>query len=459
MCRAAGHLAKGPLAGESKSEREGVIGIEYQLESRLDLRASPALIAASEMLELPSHALESVVQEALDQNPALERLDAAECAVCQDRWPTRCPVCSPPGAPSPRAGASGVAATHPGLDRSAPQTDADALLAMVRMAVRASLVGSLDQHGRLDQEPSEMATALGTDESAVCRVLSAVRQNGPPGVGATSAAECLLLQLDSLELVDDAARTLARRVIAGHLPALARGHFAVIASALDVDQQSVTEVLRLIRERLRPYPAFEGHAPQPNARIIPDLVIRERPEAGGEFEVELVEPRRLRLGIAPGYQRRLNQPRHDEASQLRGLLAEARHLLGQLRDRWETLRLVATCTVERQKDFVREGPSGLQPLTRAEVAETLGLHQSTVSRATAGKYAMLPSHRIVPMAAFYSASGGLADELRRIVAAEDRRPLSDGELADRLRAQGYAIARRTVTKYRIKLGIAAAAQR
>ena len=88
----------------------------------------------------------------------------------------------------------------------------------------------------------------------------------------------------------------------------------------------------------------------------------------------------------------------------------------------------------------------------------LGLHQSTVSRATAGKYAMLPSHRIVPMADFYSASGGLADELRRIVAAEDR-PLSDGELADRLRARGYAIARRTVTKYRMKLGIAAVTQR
>ena len=98
------------------------------------------------------------------------------------------------------------------------------------------------------------------------------------------------------------------------------------------------------------------------------------------------------------------------------------------------------------------------PLTRADVAQALGLHLSTVSRATAGKYAMLPSGRIVPMAAFYSASGGLADELRRIVAAEDR-PLSDEELVGRLRARGYAIARRTVTKYRLKLGIPAAAQR
>jgi RNA polymerase sigma-54 factor len=310
------------------------------------------------------------------------------------------------------------------------------------------VVGSLDHHGRLEAGCQEMAAALGADESAVLRVLAAVRQNGPPGVGATSAAECLLLQLDSLDLVDDAARALARRVIAGHLPALACGRLAAIASALRVDQDSVAAVLRLIRERLRPYPAFEGGAPQPNARIVPDLVIRARPEAPGEFEVELVEPRRLRLGIAPGYLRQPDKTR----------LAEARQLLGQLRDRWETLRRVATCTIERQKDFVRQGPAGLRPLTRAEVAETLGLPQSTVSRATAGKYAVLPSHRIVPMAAFYSASGGLAEELRRLVAAEDR-PLSDGELAGLLGAQGYQVARRTVTKYRIKLGIAAAAQR
>lgn len=438
-----------------------MIGIEYQLEARLDLRTSAALVAASEMLELPSPALDAVVQEVLDRNPALERLDAAECAVCRDRWPTRCPVCAPPGSLSRRtagpgaAGPPGAARGPAGPDRPAAQTDADALLALVRMAVPGRdawiaeyVVGSLDHHGRLDAGPEEMAAALGADESAVRRVVAAVRQNGPPGVGATSAAECLLLQLDGLDLVDSRTRALACRVIAGHLPALARGQLAAIASALEADQDSVAGVLRLIRERLRPYPAFEGGPPTPNARVVPNLVIRERPETPGEFEVELVEPRRLRLGIAPGYR--------DQPGKTR--LAEARQLLGQLRERWETLRRVAACTVERQQAFVREGQAGLLPLTRAEVAGALGLSQSTVSRATAGKYAMLPSHRIVPMAAFYSVSGGLAEELRRLVTAEDR-PLSDAELAGLLGARGFPVARRTVTKYRIKLGIAAAAQR
>ena len=337
-----------------------MIGIEYQLEARLDLRTSAALVAASEMLELPSPALDAVVQEVLDRNPALERLDAAECAVCRDRWPTRCPVCAPPGSLSRRtagpgaAGPPGAARGPAGPDRPAAQTDADALLALVRMAVPGRdawiaeyVVGSLDHHGRLDAGPEEMAAALGADESAVRRVVAAVRQNGPPGVGATSAAECLLLQLDGLDLVDSRTRALACRVIAGHLPALARGQLAAIASALEADQDSVAGVLRLIRERLRPYPAFEGGPPTPNARVVPDLVIRERPETPGEFEVELVEPRRLRLGIAPGYR--------DQPGKTR--LAEARQLLGQLRERWETLRRVAACTVERQQAFVREGPA------------------------------------------------------------------------------------------------------
>src|ERR1700722_14007083 len=172
----------------------------------MDLGISPALVAASEMLELSSLALESMVEEVLEQNPVLERLDVAECAVCGDRWPTRCPVCASPGSPSRLPGSFGTAVTpNPRLDHPAPETDADILLDAVRLAVRQSdvriaeyVVASLDHHGRLDQGPGDIAKALATDQDAGLRVLEAVRENGPPGVGATTAAECLLLQLDAL---------------------------------------------------------------------------------------------------------------------------------------------------------------------------------------------------------------------------------------------------------------------
>jgi RNA polymerase sigma-54 factor len=440
--------------------------IEHRAELRPDLRISAAMVAASEMLELPSHALDSLVEEALADNPVLERLDGGECAVCRDRWTTRCPACSPGARSAGRADGLGLtAAPAAGLDRSAPQGDADALLALVRQTVRARdlpvaeyVMASLDHHGRLDQAPADIAAALGTPEAAVLRVLAAVRQNGPPGIGAGSAAECLLLQLDALGLAGDAVASIARSVIAGHLPALAKGHLAAIAAALGTSPDRVVQARQLIRDRLQPYPAFEGRAPRPEAAVVPDLVIREQPEAPGEFDVDLVEPRRLRVGIAARY---LDGPAgrgRGDAGRLRDRVADARCLLGQLADRWETLQRVASCTVEWQKEFVRHGSGALRPLTRAEVAQALGLHQSTVSRATAGKYAMLPSRRIIPLAAFFSASGGLGDELRHLVAGEDR-PLSDGELAARLGSRGYPVARRTVTKYRIRLGIAAAAQR
>src|SRR5262249_10830589 len=155
-----------------------VIGIEYRVDSRLELRALPALVAASEMLELPWPALEAMVHEALDHNPALIRLDAAECPVCQDRWAARCPACAPPrtGDPGHDRGRA-EAAVMAGPDYPAPQSDADALLTLVRMEVRPSdapiaeyIVASLDHHGRLDSGPGEIAAALGTGESAVLRV-------------------------------------------------------------------------------------------------------------------------------------------------------------------------------------------------------------------------------------------------------------------------------------------------
>jgi RNA polymerase sigma-54 factor len=440
-----------------------VIGLEQRAESKLELRTSPAVIAASVMLELPSLALESLVQDALDANPLLERLDSAECPACQDRWPTRCPVCSPAvSSGAVNGGAGGPASLH--ADRPAPETEGQDLLKLVRMAVRTSdvpiaeyIVASLDHHGLLDQTPREIARVLGTSESSVLRVLSAVRQNGPPGLGATSAAECLLLQLDSLDTVDAAARSVAFAVIADHLPALAKGHFGSIASALGVDRHRVVEVLELIREQLRPYPSFDGCDPCSTARVVPDLVISEG-DRPGVYEVELVEPRRLRVRIVPNWAAVLEATSTDAAPDLRARMLEARRLLGELRDRWETVRLVACCTVERQAAFLHKGPSGLRPLTRADVAETLGMHESTVSRAVSGRCALLPSGQIVPMSTFFSASGGMADDLRKLVDAEER-PLSDGELAERLQAAGYSVARRTVTKYRIRLGIAAALRR
>jgi RNA polymerase sigma-54 factor len=398
---------------------------------RLALEVSLAQVAFSELLALPCAAMQAVVERELCANPALERVDAGECPLCRGTWRTRCPVCAVP------ARRSGERAFAGAGERAASEPDSHALLRAVRLEIGAAdvpvaerLVDSLDRHGLLDRSCAEIAAELGVAERAVARVLDVIRGVGPPGVGATSVAECLLLQLDALGIDDD----LTRAVVADHLPALSRGHFPSIARALGVGRADVERVLELVRRRLRPYPAFDGNAPPVTAYVVPDVVVTPT------FGVELVEPAVTRLHVRP----------HPD-----GTAARAKSFLAFLHDRWETLRRVVEYTVERQREFLTAGPTGLKPLTRAEVAAALDLHESTVSRAIADKHALLPDGTIVPLARFFGVSGGVDGELRRLLESADG-SLSDQRLADRLREAGYPIARRTVAKHRARLGFGAA---
>jgi RNA polymerase sigma-54 factor len=429
---------------------------EMAMAPRVGLEVSPALVAFSEMLILPCAAMQAVVENELCANAALERLDAGDCPICRGTWRTRCPVCS---VPTPRGTVNGFADV---ADTAMTEPNIHALLRAVRMETSAAdapivegLIDSLDQHGLLDQSCAEIAAEIGVAESAVARVLDVLRRCGPPGVGAFSITECLLLQLHALDL-DDVPARLARAVITDHLPALARGHFTSIARTLGVSRAEVEQVLDLIRRQLRPYPAFDGNAPAPSSYVVPDVVVRQHNEIAGAFTVDLVEPAVTRLGVrrdarhkAPG----ASAPDAAEAS-----VPKAKSFLAQLHDRWDTLRRVAEYTIERQQEFLVHGATALKPLTRTEVAAALDLHESTVSRAVADKYALLPDRTIIPLSRFFGVSGGIDAELRKLLESADG-PMSDQRLADGLREAGYPIARRTVAKHRARLGITAAPMR
>jgi RNA polymerase sigma-54 factor len=425
---------------------------ELSMVPRFGLEVSPALISFAEMLMLPYPAMLPVIEEELSTNSALERLDNdVECPICRGAWRSRCPVCSV-SAPATGAGVNQYAGEF--SDITELESDSRALLRAVRLETSADpaivdyLIESLDQHGLLDRSCEQLAAELGVNESIVSHVLEVIRRTGPPGVGAASISECLLLQLDALRLGDDQA-AMARAVITAHLPALAKGYFASIASALGATPAEVRQVLDLIRKRLRPYPAFDGHAAVVRSYVVPDVVVRRHAEIAGEFTVDLVEPALTRLGVRP--RARSGEARAQEAD-ARGSVPQARSFLTQLRDRWETLRRVAECAVQRQKDFLVEGPAAFKPLTRAEVAATLDLHESTVSRTVADKYALLPDRTIVPLSTFFGASGGIDAKIRELLESADGR-VSDQRLANLMCEAGYPIARRTVAKHRACLGI------
>ena len=417
--------------------------LEMAMTPRVGLEVSPAQVAFSELLMLPWTAMQAAVDRELCTNPALERVDSGDCPLCRGTWRTRCPACSPP---SRRLVGTSPRRLSDAGDRGAPESDAATLRRDVLLEIPASeapiaecLVDNLDAHGLLDRQCAEIAADLDVTEAAVARVLEVVRRCGPPGVGACSLTECLLLQLDAVEPADPVT-PLARRVIADHLPALGRGHFASIARALAVSRTDIEQVLALVRGRLRPYPPYDGHVPAVTSYVVPDVVVRQAGDAAGNFTIELVEPAVTSLVV--------------RASGGPAEASRARSFLGQLRDRWDTLRRVAEFAVERQREFLLDGPTALKPLTRAEAATALDLHESTVSRAVADKFALLPDMSIVPLARFFGVSGGLDGELRRLVESAEG-PMSDQRLADRLHEAGYPVARRTVAKHRARLGFSA----
>jgi RNA polymerase sigma-54 factor len=179
-----------------------------------------------------------------------------------------------------------------------------------------------------------------------------------------------------------------------------------------------------------------------SAHLVPDVVIRTHPEIPDAFTVEVVEAATTRLRV------RREGP---DAAQSRSFLA-------QLRDRWETLRRISEYVAERQQAFLAGGAAALLPLTRAEVASALNLHESTVGRAVADKYVLLPDRSLVPLSRFFGASGGADEALRELLSSGQGR-LSDQQLAELLRDAGYPMARRTVAKHRARLGFTSASLR
>jgi RNA polymerase sigma-54 factor len=253
---------------------------------------------------------------------------------------------------------------------------------------------------------------------------------------------------------------------------LAEHHFADIARELGVTSTQVKQAWQFIRSNLNPYPghAFEttefpdvglSSGSERSVVIRPDVVIR-RTEHG--FDAEVIERRRFRFGLNATYSTLYRDCRVSgigrgglsdaDRQHIREYAARARFFMDCIRQRWETLSTIANALIEHQYEFLDRGVRYLRPLTRGELASHVGLHESTVSRATANKYVLLPNGRTISFDEFFDGSLVAKDMLRELIDEEDpRSPYSDEDLAELLQERGMALARRTVAKYREALGI------
>lgn len=447
-------------------------------EQRQEMRISPSLIQYSHILQLSGAELRDLILQELDKNPALAMEERALCPACGDPLGSggRCLRCGRGERLESVAArtlqeaeeedgfeALLAVADQPSLQEHLLQELA-AVLPAEDLPIAEFLVGELDERGFLDTPLSLVAQSLGVSLERVEGVLEALQQAGPLGVGARSVEECLSIQLARLE-ESLGPLPLLRRLIDEHLADLAAGRYAQLARQLRVEQPAILEARDQLRAHLRPFPITEAtdlaawERARPAASSVPDVLIRDLP-AGG-YRVEVLESRRFRLSVNPLF---MDLAEGSEAPmpggglsgeqqrQLQEQVRLAQSFLGYIQDRRTTLERVTAYVVARQSAFLREGPRQLRPLTRAEVAQALDLHESTISRATKDKYVMLPNRRVLPFSTFFQAARSVQEALRDLVAAEPR-PYTDTELAELLAAQGHPISRRTVTKYRLQMGI------
>jgi RNA polymerase sigma-54 factor len=444
----------------------------------LETRVTPKQIVANKVLAMSSAELQETIAQELDENPALEMVEEATCPTCGAllRGPV-CLECGPWPAQQADADVPPSSGSMTSLDEAAddPIARAEApftleehltwnlrtVLPPTLHGVAAWVAGAIDDDGFLTATDQQIAEATGSTVTDAARVRKALRGMEPIGIGARDATECLLIQIAYLrETGDFDVPEIAEQLVHDHLPALGARHLREIARALGVSVEEVETAAEFIRAHLHPYPASafvaatSGDSSRPILR--PDVLIRD---VDGILVAEVVESRRFTLRLAASYAEasaglRSGTWSEAEKEHVRAHVGRARFFIDAVRRRRATLQRITNTLLERQRDYLVHGIRHLVPLTRAEVAGEIGVHESTVSRATAEKYVMLPSGEVVPFGHFFTASLSVKDRIREMIAHEDSaHPSSDQEIAAGLMAEGIVLARRTVAKYREELQI------
>ncbi|KRW66951.1 RNA polymerase factor sigma-54 [Stutzerimonas nitrititolerans] len=344
----------------------------------------------------------------------------------------------------------------------APMSDTDRLIA-------TTLIDCINPQGFLDEPLDEVLgyfdPELDIELDEIEVVLRRIQQFEPTGVGARDLRECLLLQLRQLpsetRWLDEAVR-----LVGDHLDVLGNRDYSLLMRRMKLKEDELRQVIDLI-QTLNPRPGSQIESSEPEY-VIPDVIVRKHND---RWLVELNHEAMPRLRVNAQYAGFVK--RADSSADntfMRNQLQEARWFIKSLLSRNETLMKVATQIVEHQRGFFEHGDEAMKPLVLHDIAEAVGMHESTISRVTTQKYMHTP-RGIYELKYFFSshvstAEGGECSStairaiLKKLVAAENpKKPLSDSKIAGLLEAQGIQVARRTVAKYRESLGIAPSSER
>ncbi len=341
-------------------------------------------------------------------------------------------------------------------------------------AIGRLIIGNLDEDGYLRTPLTDLAVDAGVTPDAVESVLDQIQTFDPAGVAARDLRECLFIQLRFLGRAfrgsHRASSGLLKAIITNHLQDLEKKHYGRIAKALDVTTEEVLQAVRVI-EGLEPKPG-RPYFLSDNYVVMPDVfVVKDE----GEWVAVLNGEGLPRLRISPHYKQLIaskRDPSDATKAYLDDKLRGAQWIIRSIEQRNKTIIKVVSSIVKFQERFFDHGVQGLKPLVLKQVAEDIGMHESTISRVTANKYLYCPQG-MYELKYFFNTGLQRSDKqedmlssvtvremIRKMVAEEDpRRPLKDQEIVARLLGQNIVIARRTVAKYRTEVNIPSASQR
>jgi RNA polymerase sigma-54 factor len=320
------------------------------------------------------------------------------------------------------------------------------------------IIGNLDQDGYLSSSVEELANLSQTTPERVNEIREKIKTFDPVGTASLNVREAWLAQMDYLQICDDVART----IVTNHLTLLEKSDFAQLSKVLNIPKAEIKEHVELIKS-LDPKPGRKYNE-EKTTYVVPDIIIAKE---GDDWTVSLNEDGMPRLRISPYYRRLLARASRDQPEAYRFLverMKKAVWFLRSLDQRNKTIFKVAQYIVNKQKGFFDKGLDDIKPLTLMEIAQEIGVHESTVGRVVANKYILTPQG-VFPLKFFFHKSlpGSYGEEvsslrvkekIKKLVESEDpANALSDIEIGDLLSKENLKIARRTVAKYRMQLKI------
>ncbi|MBQ6482167.1 MAG: hypothetical protein IJI45_13700 [Anaerolineaceae bacterium] len=462
-----------------------------KIETRI--QTSAHLAQTMTMLGMSSEEIREKVESELSKNPFLELVEERICPTCKRKLPEngKCPICSQPQLEQSKENiifispkdefsninySSAVEPYHDEPDYDSAQTEDLATYVLKQIGpdleeeqklVAAYLLNSLDEDGFITTDVFEVAQYYHVLPSSVEEVIDLIQHADPLGVGSRNLQEALLVQLkhisDSVN-VPKGTETLIRE----SFDDLKHGKYREIAKRLGLTVRQVQAIEKFIGDNLNPFPArahwgdtLAGKSNQDYSSVYhePDILIyylNEDPK--NQLVVEIVMPISGYLRVNQFYKKELKNAPEDRMEEWKNDLDKANLLVKSLYQRNNTISDMMSILIARQEAYIRNGEEYIQPLTRAQIASEMGVHESTISRAVSNKTVMLPNRKVVSLSSFFDRSLNVRTVLKELIQNETK-PLSDAKLVTLLNERGFNVARRTVAKYRLMEGIGSAHQR